>query len=720
MNNNTISSNIKLASSFAAQGNYLEARKYLLATAESLAQLVKSSSGAKQKEYLAQYNDVKALLLSVNAKLSKKSAPKNSDDAVKTAPSDSAVNSARNTPTNKEAPVEDDNKKDKVRFNDSLTPQYLSDYIGQPDAVTAVKDLINAALLKNAAMPHLILYGSHGLGKTTFAKIIANELKANFIEINVSKINVQEIIAIFKKLKPRDVVFIDEIHILPLIVAESVLYSAMQDGKIVYNEGKGKFAHPVTLTLPPFTLIGATTEIGKLAKPFTQRAIQVRLVEYSDEVLSGIISKSFYKLGMSISPENALYIAKRCRNNPRIANNTVKRISDKALVRYAAQHNLKAAGSLNTTEAIRKLNIQITPNLIDEFFEENGIDEYGLENGDRELLRLVITRYNGGPVGLDNLARALNESNNVISQKYEAYLIKKGLYKVEREGRIVMPEAYKVLGLPLPDKLDVSNGANSDENNSKGSKYDKRTVIACLVQDEVKCEKIERLITYPSDAKIFEESLDELFPDIEQEYEADPKHRCQLEVSFENHKRLLSCDSFLESRFATTMAKVGFLQDIKAQTVELAYVSQELANRRYFPDFVVKDYKGRVAVIEMKNFEMMSYHLNIDKYFELKNFCASKGYGYAEVMKANNAETYVSVEDLINAPVNSQLEQHIINTIQQKTSDTEQGAFTVEDFNQYVASHGATPITDVFTILLNNRRLKNVDRVGGKMHIVLN
>ena len=258
---------------------------------------------------------------------------------------------------------------------DSLSPQRLCDYIGQPQAVTAVRDLITAARLKNSAMLHLILYGSHGLGKTTFSRIIANELGVGFTEVNVSKMNSAEMIAILKKLKPRDIVFIDEIHTLPIIVAESVLYSAMQDGRITFTEGKGKFARTQVLTLPPFTLIGATTEVGKLAKPFTQRAIQIRLEEYSDEVLGGIITNSFYKLGMKISSENGLYIARRCRNNPRIANNTVRRISDKALVRYAAINNLRSDGAFGSPDAVRKLNIEVTQKLIEEFFTENGIDE---------------------------------------------------------------------------------------------------------------------------------------------------------------------------------------------------------------------------------------------------------------------------------------------------------------------------------------------------------
>jgi Holliday junction DNA helicase RuvB len=425
--------------------------------------------------------------------------------------------------------------------NDALRPLYLSDYIGQPGAVMAVRDLITAARLKDDSLPHLIVYGSHGLGKTTFAKIIANEMRANFIEVNASKITPAEMIAILKKIERKDIVFIDEIHTVPLVVAESILYSAMQDGRITYTEGKGATAKTKTIELPRFTLIGATTEIGKLAKPFTQRAVQVRLEEYTDEVLASIITSSFYKLGLKINPENSLFISKRCRNNPRIANSHVRRISDKALVRYAMINNLTSAGAFSTPDAIRALGIEVSDKVIEEFFKENGIDEWGLEKGDRVLLDLIIKRYNGGPVGLDTLARAMNEANNVISQKYEAYLIKKGMLRVDRDGRVAMAAAYVALGLPVPDnkKEDNDNGAGaknnagaggssaSGNNNESGNtpsiddynksinpKYEKKTMIVCHVPEEFKVKKIEDLIVYPENVATITDELDDLFPDI--------------------------------------------------------------------------------------------------------------------------------------------------------------------------------------------------------------
>ena len=621
--------------------------------------------------------------------------------------------------------------------NDALRPLYLSDYIGQPGAVMAVRDLITAARLKDDAMPHLIVYGSHGLGKTTFAKIIANEMRANFIEVNASKITPAEMIAILKKIQRKDIMFIDEIHTVPLVVAESILYSAMQDGRITYTEGKGATARTNTIELPRFTLIGATTEIGKLAKPFTQRAVQVRLEEYTDEVLASIITSSFYKLGLKINPENSLYISKRCRNNPRIANSHVKRISDKALVRYAQINNLTSAGAFSTPESIRALGIEVSDKVIEEFFKENGIDEWGLEKGDRVLLELIIHRYHGGPVGLDTLARAMNEANNVIAQKYEAYLIKKGMLRVDREGRVAMAAAYVALGIPVPEEkkdpneANGNNGANGgdgnngntpsidDYNKSINPKYDKKTMIVSHVPEELKVKKIEDLIVYPDNVITVTENLDDLFPDVEKPYEAETKHLCELELDFDTHKRTLICDSFLESRFARAMASVGFLHDIKAQTLEIAYVSQELANRRYFPDFVVKDYKDRLAIIEMKNFDMVSYHLNIDKYEHLRRYCESKGYGYSEIMKAYDADTYISVDMLERAPVNQELKDYIRAKIEEN-GQTGEAMFTEDDFTAYCEQNGKVDRAEVYTILLTDRSLKNVDRVGNSFKIINN
>ena len=730
---------VKMSRQLMQSGDLPAAREQLLHACECALLLAKGSVGKVRDSHLATFNTLKASLANIDEKISaakaaaassapvvpESHAPVNTAKAedvptrVPEKPSEAPLPSASGIGSSSAAPA---SKKDANvgQFTGSLSPKWLSDYIGQPQAVTAVKDLIDAALLRGAALPHIILYGSHGLGKTTFSKIIANEMSANFIEVNVTNINAAGMIAIMKQIKPRDILFIDEIHTLPLQVAESVMYSAMQDGRITYTEGKGKFARTETLELPPFTLIGATTEIGKLAKPFTQRAIQVRLEEYTDEVLSRIISASFYKLGMKISSELSLKISKRCRNNPRIANNTVKRISDKALVKYAAQNNIKDRGFFSDVEKIRKLDISVAEAVVNDFFDENGIDEYGLEKADRELLRIIITRYGGGPVGIDTLARALNEANNVISQKYEAFLIKKGMLKIEREGRVVMAHGYRALDMPVPENLKQAEAASAaTDSEPASSKYEKRKIIASHVPDELKCEKIENLIVYPPNAVTIDTPLDVLFPDVEKPYEAETKHQCELEIDFGEKKRLLICDSFLESRFATVLASVGYLEDMKAQSLEIPYISQQLANRRYFPDFAIKDHKGRVAIIEMKNFEAACYHLNIDKYEQLAEYCRQNGYGYAEIMKPYNADEYVSIETLARRPVNRQLEEFILKRIEENAK-TGAAEFTVKDWNEYNKTYGDVDKTEIYTVLLNNRRLRNIDRNGTDLKITLN
>ena len=617
------------------------------------------------------------------------------------------------------------NAQSKYGAQDHVSPRTLDDYIGQPDAVTAVRDLIDAARVKMSPLPHLIIYGSNGLGKTTFAKIIANELGVGFTELNVTKATPEEMVSFLQKLQPRDILFIDEIHTLPLAVAESVLYSAMQDGRIAYTEGKGKNVRNVTMDVPPFTLIGATTEIGKLAKPFTHRAITVRLQEYTDEVLGGIVKSSLGKLGYNISDELALSVSKRCRNNPRTANNTVKRIADKALMRHVREHNLFDKGPFATPESIRKLGIHISREVIEEFFKESGIDAYGLEAGDRELLEIIIHRYKGGPVGLDNLARSMNESNNVIAQKYEAYLIKKGLIRVDRDGRVAMPEAYKVLGLPVPEgilersgeerysesKSPISAAESASAGGDKKSRFDNIKLAALPYPDELKCRKIEDLITYPENAACVTDSLDALFGDVEKP-EVEIKSTYELCVEFKDFVRTMICDSKLESRFAMALVGTGYVQDIKAQTLEIPYISQELASRRYFPDFVIKDYKGRIAVIEMKNYEMVSYHLNIDKYEHLRRYCEAKGYGYSEILKPYDSDNYVSMEMLKKASIDQALHQHILKTIVAKEASGESPMFTEQDFADYCKAFGAVDRSAVYTILLNDRSIKNVDRVG--------
>ena len=249
--------------------------------------------------------------------------------------------------------------------------------------------------------------------------------------------------------------------------------------------------------------------------------------------------------------------------------------------------------------------------------------------------------------------------------------------------------------MPVPtsvQELEKSNAKPEPEQPAR--KYEKRKTIASRVRDELKCERIESLIVYPENAVVNDVPLDTLFPDVEKPYEDVTKHACELEIDFGDHKRLLSCDSFLESRFATVLAQVGYLIDMKAQSLEIPYISQQLADRRYFPDFVIRDYKGRIAVIEMKNFDAACYHLNIDKYEQLAEYCRQHGYGYAEVMKPYNADEYTSIETLARKPVNKQLEEFIIHKIEEnsKTGDAE---FTTKDWDEYNAKYGTVEKTEI-------------------------
>jgi Holliday junction DNA helicase RuvB len=776
---------LQAARAATAMNDFDGAREYLVHAAECTLMLAKESNGVARNKYLSDYANLKSMLESLVAKQrgavsASSSAPipeqrppyaeASKPAGVSPTPTKLVIPPKPQTPARPQAPVypqeaseqpqaparpqaptpqpqasaasaqesaqktQSASVQSKYGAQDHVTPRTLDDYIGQPDAVTAVRDLIDAARVKMAPLPHLIIYGSNGLGKTTFAKIIANELGVGFTELNVTKATPEDMVSFLQKLEPRDILFIDEIHTIPLVVAESILYSAMQDGRITYTEGKGKNAKTVTMDIPPFTLIGATTEIGKLAKPFTHRAITVRLQEYTDEVLGGIVKSSLGKLGYGISDALALSVSRRCRNNPRTANNNVKRIADKALMRHVREHNLFNQGPFTTPESIRKLEIQISEEVIEEFFKESGIDAYGLESGDRELLEIIIHRYKGGPVGLDNLARSMNESNNVISQKYEAYLIKKGLIRVDRDGRVAMPEAYRVLGLPVPDGIaerfneerrpEEKSSSFAAESasvgaNEKKSRFDSIKVAALPFPDELKCQKIEDLITYPENAGAVSDSLDDLFGDVEKP-EVEIKSTYELSVEFKDFSRTMICDSKLESRFAMALVGTGYVLDIKAQTLEIPYISQELASRRYFPDFVIKDYKGRIAVIEMKNYDMVSYHLNIDKYEHLRRYCEANGYGYSEVLKPYDSDNYVSMEMLKNEKINEALHQHILQTIENKAASAEEPMFTERDFEAYCKEFGRVDRSAVYTILLNDRHIKNVDRVGKNFMIQKN
>lgn len=337
-------------------------------------------------------------------------------------------------------------------IGNAMRPQTLKDYYGQPQTVAILTDATAKARLSDSALSHVLLYGSHGLGKTTLAKILANEMQTGFYEINnAGSLTAEGMIDLLKKVKKGDIVFIDEIHNIPSSVAEGVLYSAMEDFTVKYVTKKGKSLETAEIYLPPFTLVGATTESGKLLKPFKDRfGIECHLNPYSESILAMIAKNSFKKLGMTIGDDLAADIARRARSTPRIVNRFVSRIADKAIVHAAAERGLTEKGALSTPEKIKALHIEVTPDILADYFEQNGIDEKGLTDGDRILLRLIVEKYNGGPVGLDSLAKAMNESQNVVADQYEAYLTKIGMLMTTSRGRMAMPAAYRYLGLPVP------------------------------------------------------------------------------------------------------------------------------------------------------------------------------------------------------------------------------------------------------------------------------
>lgn len=634
----------------------------------------------------------------------------------------------------------------------AMRPQRLKDFFGQPQAVNALKDPINKARLSGTALPHVLLFGSHGLGKTTLAKIIANEMGAGFVEINNARtLTAESAIKILSELKEGDVVFIDEVHNVQEHVASGVLYSAMEDFRVSLVQGKGKFTKTVVKELPHFTLIGATTEAGKLARPFHDRfRISCRLHPYSDEVLANIAENSFNKLGVSTTHDVAMDIARRSRSTPRIVNSYVSRIADKAIVRAAEQKGIVGKGSLDSIDKIRALNVVVTPELAREYFDESGVDSIGLRDGDRMLLNTIIKMFNGGPVGQENLAKALNESVNVISEEYESYLIKLGFINVLPSGRIAMPKAYRHLKLPVPQNvLNFEVEQNDLQSNVKQDKpvqpngpqppaqppvapqqdapvrdaphkqpqqdapYDPAEYDVTLNNDHPERKsKVDMLLCMDGAQIVPDETLDERFPDLERTYESAAKNISTVHWHVGNRTRELYCDSKLERRFIAYISSCGYVKDIKTQCLTLEYQKVDGASsKQYYPDFFLLTSDGRVVIVEMKNITSMSNHLNMAKYSALERYARSHGYGYAEVGKDERNKCYMSVEQLRSRPVNTKLAEAIERTMASR-QDGQGGYFDQADYDAFVAETKCDPL-DVHTLLLNSKELKNVDRTGG-------
>lgn len=313
----------------------------------------------------------------------------------------------------------------------TLRPQRLSDYIGQDKIKHKLRVYIKAAKAREEALDHVLLYGPPGLGKTTLAMVIANEMGVNIKTTSGPAIEKPgDLVALLNELKPGDVLFIDEIHRLPKVV-EEMLYSAMEDYYIDIVIGEGPTAHPVHFPLPPFTLIGATTRAGMLSAPLRDRfGIVEHMNYYNQDELKKIIFRSAEIFNSKIAAEGAHELALRSRGTPRIANRLLKRVRDFAQVAGKAEIDLPT--------------VQKALDLLQ-------VDDHGLDEVDRKMLLTMINFYNGGPVGLKTIAANIGEETNTIEEMYEPYLLQIGYLSRTPRGRVVTPAAYQHLGINYPN-----------------------------------------------------------------------------------------------------------------------------------------------------------------------------------------------------------------------------------------------------------------------------
>ena len=323
-----------------------------------------------------------------------------------------------------------ENLEEDIRIEGELRPLYLKEYIGQEKTKQTLEIYIKAAKERGEPLDHVLFYGPPGLGKTTLAGIIANEMGVNMKVTSGPAIEKPgEMAAILNSLQENDVLFVDEIHRLNRQV-EEVLYPAMEDYAIDIMIGKGAGARSIRLNLPKFTLVGATTRAGMLTAPLRDRfGVVNRLEFYTDEELKTIVLRSAKVLNVEIEEEGALELARRSRGTPRLANRLLKRVRDFAQVKYDGV---------------------ITKKVADYALYLLDVDKYGLDHIDRGILLTMIEKFQGGPVGLDTLAAAVSEDAGTLEDVYEPYLLKNGFIQRTPRGRVVTELAYRHLGIPSP------------------------------------------------------------------------------------------------------------------------------------------------------------------------------------------------------------------------------------------------------------------------------
>lgn len=312
-------------------------------------------------------------------------------------------------------------------FEGTIRPDSIDEYIGQKEVKENLEIFIKAANMRDEPLDHVLLYGPPGLGKTTFAYIIANELGHNIKTTSGPAIEKSgDLAAILSTLEPGDVLFVDEIHRIPRFI-EEILYSAMEDFTLDIIVGSDSSSRNIRIDLPPFTLVGATTRVGDLTGPLRDRfGIISKLNFYTEDELKKIVLRTSRVMNTEMTEEAAIELAKRSRGTPRIANRLFRRVRDYALV--------KGEGIVD---------LEITKLALDRL----KVDEYGLDETDSNLLLAIIERFNGGPVGIDTLASSIGEEATTIEDVYEPYLLQNGFLKRSSRGRVVTEKTYKYLGI---------------------------------------------------------------------------------------------------------------------------------------------------------------------------------------------------------------------------------------------------------------------------------